>query len=174
MQNNNTGAEMPPLTEPAATQLYHSRINEVYLMIGGCYNYKGNLLQLVRYDLKNGMFRLFCKHYLDKKGNYKYHNGIEIDTLGWLVPCSAEEERLLLSSYTPEATIDHFERMYFNTKSKGYGKDSKSKSKAYFDGLEELNKDKEEKPKEIVNIDCGISEQQMRKAFNNGKKNFRK
>ena len=68
--------------------------------------------------------------------------------------------------------FDHFERMFFNTKSKGYGKDSKVKSKAYYDGIEELSKEKEEKPKEIVNVDCGISEEQMRKSFKNGIKNF--
>lgn len=165
MQNNQ---------EPTATQLYHSRINEVYLMTNGCYNYKGNLLQLHSYTLKNGMFQLKCIHYLDKKGNYKFHKGIEIDTLGWLAPCSAQEEMILLSSYTPEATIDHFERMYFNAKSKGYGKDSKTKSKAYFEGLEELSKEKEERPKEIVNIDCGISEIEIRDKFKNGKKSISK
>lgn len=165
MQNNQ---------EPTATQLYHSSINKTYLMTNGCYNYKGNLLQLHSYRLKNGMFRLKCTHYLDAKGNYQYHKGIEIDTLGWLKPCSSEEQRLLLSSYTPEDTIDHFERMFFNSKSKGYGKDSKVKSKAHFEALEELSKEKEEKPKEIINVDCGISEQQMRKSFKNGIKNFRK
>jgi hypothetical protein len=165
MQNNQ---------EPTATQLYHSQINEVYLMTNGCYNYKGNLLQLNSYTLKNGMFQLKCTHYLDKKGNYQYHKGIEVETLGWLTPCSAEEQRLLLSSYTPEDTIDHFERMFFNSKSKGYGKDGKVKSKAYYEAVEELSKEKEEKPKEIINVDCGISEEQMRKCFKNGIKNFRK
>ena len=80
------GEEIPQFSEPTATQIYHSKINEVYLMIGGCYNYKGNLLNVVRYDLKCGVFRLFCKHYLDSKGNYTQQKGIELESLRELMP----------------------------------------------------------------------------------------
>ena len=167
------GEEIPQPSEPTQTEKYHSENNGL-LMKGGFYNYRGNLLNLVKFDKRFGAFRLYCKHYLDAKGNYKHNKGLEVESLKELIPCSAEEQRLLLSSYTPEDTIDHFERMFFNSKSKGYGKDAKVKSKAYYEAVEELSKEKEEKPKETINVDCGISEDQMRKSFKNGIKNFRK